>query len=654
MSTLTWQTAAGSIGSFLHLTAFTKNIIANNAVNYVLVNGNLPDGVTISSLGIISGTPQLDNIDSSKPIYVFEFTVRAYDSLNNFQDRTFSLSVIFNLYIPTDLYQNRIRYDQTTLQYYISRGQVDSSQNITWKLDQGAIPINFNVSANGSITSSIGQNILPLKFEQFTNNENLQISWNSWLKEFLSETKEYDFQFSVVLNNPNQASKQSYTVRIIFTKISADATWFASNPTVELDTNQYYFFFAISEQQYINWTTDSNLGSIINGSVSELAVIATNNVNSNMVYSLKPFYNSVMPQGMILLDNGLLAGRISFKTHTDDPAAIPENDIYAFTVRANTTDSFNYSEQTFTIRVTKLYEQPYDNIWIRSFPRKTDRDQLKSIINNPVYFPEDLLYRKQDTWFGKTGIPLRFLFATGLNVSTVEQYYQAVEDNHYNKILTFSEVKTAVCLNPDLSIRYEVVYLEMQDSLSRFSLLTNQFQGFPDIVDIREFVANYYIKNNITYYIFKPNGLVNMNSRLQQVVGYYNSGIIPDWMTSFQFVDAEAGILRAPLGFVPAVVLAYTVPGGSVLIKYRLNKDRINFNVYQFEVDRYELDNNQQNLYSGNGYVTGSTTVFDNTQTVFEDGGTRFVENQELGFGGTLGSRYGDKYIKFPNIGAFS
>ena len=45
------------------------------------------------------------------------------------------------------------------------------------------------------------------------------------------------------------------------------------------------------------------------------------------------------------------------------------------------------------------------------------------------------------------------------------------------------------------------------------------------------------------------------------------------------------------LGFTRAVVLAYTIPGASDLIAYRLRNTGFNFNSIDFTVDRYTLDN---------------------------------------------------------------
>ena len=51
------------------------------------------------------------------------------------------------------------------------------------------------------------------------------------------------------------------------------------------------------------------------------------------------------------------------------------------------------------------------------------------------------------------------------------------------------------------------------------------------------------------------------------------------------------GLYTSPLGYIRAVVLAYTVPGASKLIAYRLKNANFSFNRIEFKTDRYQLDN---------------------------------------------------------------
>jgi hypothetical protein len=82
-----------------------------------------------------------------------------------------------------------------------------------------------------------------------------------------------------------------------------------------------------------------------------------------------------------------------------------------------------------------------------------------------------------------------------------------------------------------------------------------------------------------------PNSLDNMRTQVIDTVGQV-SNVLPRWMLSKQ---ADGSVL----GFTPAWVIAYTVPGQSGQIAYNIETqfglDQLN--LIDFEVDRYELDN---------------------------------------------------------------
>jgi hypothetical protein len=127
------------------------------------------------------------------------------------------------------------------------------------------------------------------------------------------------------------------------------------------------------------------------------------------------------------------------------------------------------------------------------------------------------------------------------------------------------------------SVIYEVVYSAIQDDL-----VNNQGNSVSKQVTL-PYTVNYDgIENITTVY---PNSLDNMRNQVIDTVGQI-SNMLPRWMLSKQ---ADGSVL----GFTPAWVIAYTVPGQSGQIAYNIETqfgtDRLN--LVDFEVDRYELDN---------------------------------------------------------------
>lgn len=663
MGTPVWITTDTNIGTAQHYVPFVKPVTASDTASYSVVSGAMPSGLFLNSVtGVLSGVPVVDNPVANVPIFVFTFTIRATSSTGDHADKLFKLSIVFNnLFIPANLSQTRIRFSSDKFQYQINRGTVDMSTNTYWRLEFGELPPNLVLYQNGTFEGIAPNAAVPLAREQFVNRtapalaQLNQAAWDSWLTGFLSSPREFDYQFVLRLGNSTDATQLSVTVRILYVKIPANASWFVTNANyVTYDPNQYYTFVSVSDSDYINWETPVDFGSVSNGSISDLSVVAVSNLNKQIFYSIKPYYTSTLPQQLVLLNNGLISGRIAFKCYQDDPENLPVNDDYYFTIRAINADRFTYVERTFKLHVERVNVVPYHNIWIRSFPTITERQKLNSILDNETIFPSGLLYRNPDPWFSKTK-HLRFLFAPGLNDSTIEEYNTALENNHYNKTLLFGDIQTAVCYDERLRIRYEVVYLPVIDKLSTIEAGTHSLVGLPDVIDLRPQIKNYYFEDGQPQYIFKPNGLENMRNRLATNIGFYNQGIIPTWMTSVQPIPEKLGQFYSPPGFIPAVVLAHTVPGGSGVIAFRLKKAGVNFNNFKFEFDRYELDKKLSEDFSEPAGELEEATSFDNNITTFENGTTKFNYGTDyiLGLTGT-GPYVGNKYLKFPQTGAFT
>ena len=88
-----WNTTAGSIGSYPALLSMVYQLSASavapaTTITYTLLSGELPSGLSMTSAGLISGTPALVTSNTTST-----FAVRATDNLGNIRDRTFSLTI---------------------------------------------------------------------------------------------------------------------------------------------------------------------------------------------------------------------------------------------------------------------------------------------------------------------------------------------------------------------------------------------------------------------------------------------------------------------------------------------------------------------------------------------------------------------------------
>ena len=662
-----WVTKS-SLGIVKNLTPCYKPLIATQATSYQLISGSLPPGLSLNLEGEIIGIPDLKNIVANKLGSQFSFTIRAFGG-GGASNRSFDLYVIANdIYVPDQITSiSRCRVGADFLQYQIVKGDVNVNNNIYWRFEDGILPPGTSLFPDGIIEISTGSPIAPLTLNQFIVNgpgiapieisDTLQKSWDDWLLNYIKNPVNKDYQFRLTLSDGFNPAQLSVSVRVLIIPAPVDSDWFIDNSSIlTIDTNREYIFFAVSDVDYITWKTDSNLGSAYNGSVSEFGLEAVSNAGKKLIYSIKPLQTSRLPQRLTLADNGLITGRISFRCYLDDPVDTPVNDNYAFTVRASTVDRSTYSEKTFNLHIERFHDKPYNNIWIRAFPPLEQRILFNQLISNNELFPENLLYRPKDVNFGKLR-HLRFLAVAGVEPATTSEYYETMMTNHYTKELAFGDIKTAIAYDENLNIKHEVVYVPFIDYAQITNFKNNTTVTQPNIIDLRNLIKNFFYKEDQLYYEFEPNGLENMR-RIFGELGFRQSGVLPRWMASVQPVPGMAGQFYQPLGFVPGIVLAYTIPGASANIAYRLKLAGINFNqLFRFEFDRYELDDNLLetfDLTTKSFLAAGQQTTFDSGTTFFEQGSTKF--NSNLDYSTIETDRdpdYGTKYLKFPKTGVF-
>ena len=341
-----------------------------------------------------------------------------------------------------------------------------------------------------------------------------------------------------------------------------------NNPSIV--TTNFNFTYNLSNEitDNIIWVTDSNLGTIFNGSISTLSVNAI--ADTELSYRIT---SGALPANLLILSNGEITGRVADQP-TDTLLAQNEQTVFTFTVQAySPIYSVVQSSKTFTITVLQEYTQPTDTLYIKAAPSIDDRNILASLLDSTTLIPNEMIYRPNDIYFGKAS-SIIYEHAFGIYASNIDEYLAAVTQNHYWRNITLGEIKTAVAKNSAGEIIYEVVYSEVIDNLinpSGISIQQNIYWPRPidlglgpwytSITDIYTSYANvlgqdYYTSLTPGYArLLYPNSLFNMRNRVGQVVGQVkDSTLLPLWMTSQQ----ENG---GTLGYTQAWVICYTKPG---------------------------------------------------------------------------------------------
>jgi len=379
----------------------------------------------------------------------------------------------------------------------------------------------------------------------------------------------------------------------------------------------------------IAWVTGANLGAVDNGRVSTIGVKAASLNNKELTYSLK---SGRLPNGLILLPTGLIAGRASFQFFNFDIGTQIDvdrttfDDTYTFVVSATTTDNSATADREFTIRLRNINQEPFENLYVRAFLPEYLRKLFYATLNDPRIISDDLLYRFEDPWFGRSS-DLRFLAVPGVRASKLEEYAVSIRNFHKSRESKLSDLKYAVALDDNFNVKYEVLYVEVLDyqnpSVAGGAVTRVNKNVFPPTEDL-EFiyvtadsqddfesvgagVSNFVdyglvsssLKSSDSVITIYPNSFANMTAEVEQNIGYEFQGALPEWMTSIQPSTGQA------LGFVRACVLAYAKPGAGAEMFFRVKQSLstkgysvVNLiNQYKFTIDRYQLDNYLSKFY---------------------------------------------------------
>jgi len=410
--------------------------------------------------------------------------------------------------------------------------------------------------------------------------------------------------------------------------------WITGTPTIAPGISQYnfsvnvsklsnpslgsvYFNFAMRVSngivENITWVTPGDLGTIFNGTISTLNVLATSDVP--LLYRIT---SGSLPPNLTLLTNGEITGYVADQP-TEDFLIKGDSTEFSFTIQAySTAYSIIHSSKTFTITVLQEYSQPTDILYIKASPSVPDRNIIDSLLTSDTLIPSDYLYRPDDVYFGKASSVI-YVHAYGIYASDIEEYIAAVNTNHYDRNITLGELKTAVAKNDVGEIVYEVVYSEVIDNLvnpAGVSVSSSIYWPVPidlslgpwytsitDIYTSYDFDSTYFTSLTPGYArILYPNSLYNMRNKVAATLGQeYDSRLLPLWMTSQQ----ENG---STLGYTQAWVICYTLPGKAETIKNNINTlwkapdgtqyvlNQINFSFDRFTVDKSSTYNYDKNM----------------------------------------------------------
>ena len=621
-------TPAGNVGTFYDggpIVPIQIEISDPNPGDNVVVSlaaGSLPPGLSLSPTGLISGyitplvpvnqTPGFDATPFDQ--YPFDFAVNSLNTnyqftleLNDGREtniRTFEIYVYSRSSLTADTIDitadnEFVTADETPYYTPFLVNATTTSQlvpltadNIVFKADDTFITAD-QTEVYSPFAISYINNLGSVRSDNFWAYQFIGLDFNDDVIEYLEYPgarlqlppgTTLDLQTGWLYGYlPYQGATENTYEFAVYVRKAYD-TQYRSNP--------YYFSLTLVGQVNtdVTWLTDSDLGIIANGSTSTLYVAAVNTIGGRpLQYRLTPgsypapnigVYNK-LPQGLELLSSGDIAGRVSFNTFaldlgttTFDRGTTTFDSVFTFTVNAYSQDGVVSVFKTFSITVARVYDEPYENLYIKCMPPQIDRDLINQLILNQDIIPVDLVYRADDPNFGVARNVI-YQHAYGLTAATYEQYVSSLVINHYWKNLVLGSIRTARALDDAGNVLYEVVYSQIVDDL-----VNNLGQSVSKSVTLPYPINQFDSTEIATVY---PNSLINMRDQVIDTVGQI-SKLLPRWMLSKQ---ANGKVL----GFTPAWVICYCKPGKSGQVAYNIAQqygDQLNR--VDFEVDRYELD----------------------------------------------------------------
>jgi hypothetical protein len=614
-------TPAGGLGLFYDGTTVNYQIQftdqdPGDRITLTLEDGELPPGLAIDNSGLISGyiTPVAPLPDTA--IAGYDRAGTSYDQFPwDFSSRSISKNYEFTLQIS----DGKDRTQRTYEMFVISKDSMTADttdflvdfavqidhyvppvyEYITADVLPQRTPFITNYPTNGNIGTYRHSNFFAYQFQAIDLDGDaleyeIALGDSSDLPPGLSLDQTTGWLYGYL---PNQgATETAFNFSIYVYK--------RDNPSLISPPYPYSITTIGDVETAVTWLTPSDLGVIENGAISLLQIQAVNASGRQLFYQFKPggyegyptfeeglgVYNK-LPQGLQLLPSGNIAGRVSFNTFaldggttTFDKEQITRlitrettfDSTFTFTVNAYSQDGLVSVFKTFSIRVKRVYNEPYESLYIQAMPGEADRQLLDSLLQNQDIIQPSFLYRPDDPYFA---LPTRIIYqhAFGLTSSTLEDYVQALELNHFRKQLVLGEFKVAQARRANTGdVVYEVVYSEVQDSG-----VNSAGESPPQTVPTAFPIPNPDGPGTIDEVY--PNSLVEMRDQVIDTVGQY-SQVLPLWMTSRQ---ANGRVL----GFTKACVIAYCQPGKGEQLAYNIRTqwgERLN--LIDFMVDRYILD----------------------------------------------------------------
>jgi len=635
---LYWVIDGSSVN--LQMQATDSDTEAGQSLVYEIMQGELPPGVTMSSTGLISGIVQLTDDE--------RFGVRGGydgsgvdDEFDGTYDRTVttkSISKNFDFIVRVSDGTSFVEQNNSIFVYSADFWRVSNTAITIDKTEMNGSALTMDLTANRRPVFRTGSDLGTFRHDN-------AIVVKIDVEDF--DPLQGDLEYSIVsgslpagvsidINSGElygQLARQTAVETTYTFTVRANRTISSS---LNVFTDQTFTMKVIGQIDIgIAFTTPTVIGTLKADIPSILSIEAVAEETNRVLTYTKT--SGSLPPGITLSRQGHLIGTIDPSDFTDSTRA------YTFTASVSDQYQSLATSKEFTINIDIPYTQiEYGNMNGHA-TSLIDQNIFYNISQDPEVNSPDYIYRPEDSNFGMKVKP-DMLMMSGLEAQTLTAFQQQMEQNHAPKKLYFGNLKTAVA-KEGTTIKYEVVYLEVKDSMVNKNGL-----AVSSSINLRNAIAKPmlgprassmnasadYVEYEITTdgglsfstsgskvryanqlsadlgFIEKvyPNAVANMRSRMKSL-GHKEWDYLPLWMKTTQAGDL------APLGYVMAVPICYCKPGTAELVKKRIKDKELLFKNISFIIDRYVISKSK--VATETFTADGTTTSFVVDELIHEE-----------------------------------
>jgi len=601
------------------------DITGSLPITWSLLNGQLPQGLTLTQNGEIIGTPTsvISTTSSSFVIRVSNsegITDRGFFIITEGPDNPeFITPSVLNVGPNQENFVYNYQYVETSITATSDIG------NLSYNLVSGNLPKNldfredglvfgyvreyfdststftFTVSATNSIsytTSTFSITVKPYNFDSLLP---IQIIGDGNLGEFkgnashIIELPVYDPKFGLgqtvyTLTSgsiPEKLSLNTSTGVISgFLPSQLDSR---NTSTFTIDITKTYNLESTSTSKQFSittlgtivkpplWEKIGDLGTLYSREICNLAVKAIPNNVDIKKYKLQ---SGELPTNFVLLSDGTISGIVNVNTSEGS-----ETIIKSFIVDAYDNNDKIVSSAEFNITTIQTTSTDYTKIYTKPLLSLEKRSDLYSFLNNKDIFIPDWIYRPLDKNFGVKN-DLEIVIDYGIEKKHLTVYHTLLNETFYKRRFQFGTIGSAVAKISNNDI-YEVVYINILNSdgdESKVNLnLRSKNNSEPELS---------YEDNSDYVDLINPddytNGIREIRSVLRSTLDSTNLAD-PLFMNTIQPGD------YTELGFFPHIILCYTNVGKSKYIIKNIAKSGINFKDFDLQIDRLYIDETNQN-----------------------------------------------------------